>query len=305
MAQTPFQFQNVQIDKGNRIGIGKKILVYPAECDGLPCAAQMLDLTTAAMPENVHNVPPGIQEQFDILSRCQHPNIVQYLGTTTDSETGVPAFLVERMDSNLHEFLVQARAQLPYHVQVDICHDIGKALNYLHLNGIIHCNLSNRNILLSGGKAKVDISTSYILRKDPECPGTPNYMPPEAFEMQCTSKLDCFSFGVLAIEIITRESPDPGPRNQSEVERRKTHTDQINTLTDEAVYRRHEISSVMSDFRQCPWEIGSAPAERAGQGEVGGCTRRVQTAWRCLGLALKSPWLEPSGPLLSSFAQMG
>ena len=76
----------------------------------------------------------------------------------------------------------------------------------------------------------------------------------------------------------------------------------INTLTDEAVYRRHEISSVMSDFRQCPWEIGSAPAERAGQGEVGGCTRRVQTAWRCLGLALKSPWLEPSGPLLSSFA---
>ena len=79
----------------------------------------------------------------------------------------------------------------------------------------------------------------------------------------------------------------------------------FNTLTDEAVYRRHEISSVMSDFRQCPWEIGSAPAERAGQGEVGGCTRRVQTAWRCLGLALKSPWLEPSGPLLSSFAQMG
>ena len=79
----------------------------------------------------------------------------------------------------------------------------------------------------------------------------------------------------------------------------------LNTLTDEAVYRRHEISSVMSDFRQCPWEIGSAPAERAWQGEVGGCTRRVQTAWRCLGLALKSPWLEPSGPLLSSFAQMG
>ena len=79
----------------------------------------------------------------------------------------------------------------------------------------------------------------------------------------------------------------------------------FNTLTDEAVYRRHEVSSVMSDFRQCPWEIGSAPAERAGQGEVGGCTRRVPTAWRCLGLALKSPWLEPSEPLLSSFAQMG
>ena len=30
------------------------------------------------------------------------------------------------------------------------------------------------------------------------------------------------------------------------------------------------------------WEIGSAIAERAGQGEVGGCTWRVQTAWLCL-----------------------
>ena len=49
---------------------------------------------------------------------------------------------------------------------------------------------------------------------------------------------------------------------------------------------------------QCPWEIGSASAERAGQGEVGGCTRRVQTAWPCLGSALNSPWLEPGRAFL-------
>ena len=36
------------------------------------------------------------------------------------------------------------------------------------------------------------------------------------------------------------------------------------------------LSASSCDFRQCPWEIGSATAERAGQGEVGGCTRRVQ-----------------------------
>ena len=35
------------------------------------------------------------------------------------------------------------------------------------------------------------------------------------------------------------------------------------------------LSASSCDFRQCPWEIGSATAERAGQGEVGGCTRRV------------------------------
>ena len=38
------------------------------------------------------------------------------------------------------------------------------------------------------------------------------------------------------------------------------------------------LSASSCDFRQCPWEIGSATAERAGQVEVGGCTRRVQTS---------------------------
>ena len=31
---------------------------------------------------------------------------------------------------------------------------------------------------------------------------------------------------------------------------------------------------------------------------MGGCTRRVQTAWPCLGSALNSPWLEPGRPNL-------
>ena len=31
------------------------------------------------------------------------------------------------------------------------------------------------------------------------------------------------------------------------------------------------------------------PAESAGQREVGGCTRRVQTAWLLLGLAVERP----------------
>ena len=45
----------------------------------------------------------------------------------------------------------------------------------------------------------------------------------------------------------------------------------FNALTDKAVNTDGmRLSSVMSDFRQCPWDLGSAPVERAGQGEVGG-----------------------------------
>ena len=220
MAQTPLKFQNVQI--GNRLGIGRKIVVYKAECDSLPCVGKVLDSTAM-------DVPSGIKTQFEILSRCQHPNIVQYLGMTAHPETKQPVYLVELMDSNLTEFLAKSRGQgpLPYYMQVDICHSIAQALNYLHSNDIIHRNLASRNILLSGGKAKVDISTSYILREEADCPGRQNYMPPEAFGMQYTCKLDCFSFGVLAVEIITKESPEPGPPNQSEIDRRRNHIQQI------------------------------------------------------------------------------
>jgi serine/threonine protein kinase len=45
-----------------------------------------------------------------------------------------------------------------------------------------------------------------------QVPGTPAYMPPEALitPPHYSSKLDCFSHGVLALQIITRNFPDPG-----------------------------------------------------------------------------------------------
>ena len=56
------------------------------------------------------------------------------------------------------------------------------------------------------------------------------------------------------------------------------------------------ISASSCDFRQCPWEIASATAERAGQGEVGGCTWRVQTAWLCVGSVVERSWSALGGP---------
>ena len=42
---------------------------------------------------------------------------------------------------------------------------------------------------------------------------------------------------------------------------------------------------------------GSVSAERVGQGEVGGVTRRVTCTWWLLGLTIKAPWLGPGGAL--------
>jgi len=34
-------------------------------------------------------------------------------------------------------------------------------------------------------------------------------------------------------------------------------------------YMRHTTFSLWCHFQQCPWDLGSAPAERVGQGEIG------------------------------------
>ena len=45
------------------------------------------------------------------------------------------------------------------------------------------------------------------------------------------------------------------------------------------------------------------PAERAGQGEVDGFTKRVQTAYLPLDLAVASPWSALGSPPLHKWAQ--
>ena len=48
------------------------------------------------------------------------------------------------------------------------------------------------------------------------CPGTPVYMPPEALQgrPKYSEKIDCFSFGVIVLQVLTRQYPDPGDQQK-------------------------------------------------------------------------------------------
>ena len=46
-------------------------------------------------------------------------------------------------------------------------------------------------------------------------------------------------------------------------------------------------------------DLGSASAERVGQKEVGGVSRRVLCTWWLLGFTVKRPWLGAGGPPLA------
>ena len=193
------------------------------------------------------------QQECGFLERIRHPNIVQYLGMTRDPESRLPVLLMELLDESLTKMLERSQQSLAYCVQVDICHDIALAVAYLHSNDIIHRDLSSNNVLMiAGRRAKVtDFGMSKLVDSAPSmtpltmCPGTLAYMPPEALREppRCTKKMDCFSEGVIVIQVCTRLWPEPGPRTRvvedtrspmgiiempvSEMERRKNHIDLI------------------------------------------------------------------------------
>ena len=193
------------------------------------------------------------QQECMFLENIRHPNIVQYLGMTRDPESRLPVLLMELLDESLTKMLEQSQCSLAYYVQVDICHDIALAVAYLHSNDIIHRDLSSNNVLIMAkSRAKVtDFGMSKLAGAAPSmtpltmCPGTLAYMPPEALHEPpvYTKQLDCFSEGVIMIQVCTRLWPEPGPRMEAvqdsrsptgttqmpvlEPERRKNHIDMI------------------------------------------------------------------------------
>ena len=140
-----------------------------------------------------------------------------------DPKSRLPVLLMELLDESLTKMLECLQQSLAYYIQVDICHDVALAIAYLHSNNI-HRDLSSNNVLIiAGRRAKVtDFGMSKLAGAAPTmtpltmCPGTLVYMPPEALREppRYTMKLDCFSEGVIMIQVCTRLWPEPGPRTQ-------------------------------------------------------------------------------------------
>ena len=140
--------------------------------------------------------------------------------------TNQTALLMELMDESLTTFLSRysLNSPVPLHTQVNICHDVSLALHYLHINNIIHRDLSSNNVLLLGGRrAKItDFGMSKLtpnsspLSSMTQVPGCPVYMPPEAWVTppMYTNKLDIFSMGVIMVQLVTCKMPNPGPMEE-------------------------------------------------------------------------------------------
>ena len=178
--------------------------------------------------------------ECQLMSTLRHLNIVQFLGVTFFPGSRLPALVMERLLTGLHDLLdpdpdtppprdpVQPLAFFSMALKCSVLQDVARGLAYLHGQSppIIHRDLSARNVLLNSGMVGkiADLGVARIAPRVRAAatmtkgPGASVYMPPEAFAPAKSNKemskydasIDIFSLGVVTIFTVGETFPcDP------------------------------------------------------------------------------------------------
>ena len=157
-------------------------------------------------------------KECSCLMTINHPNIVKLIDIRTYDKGNFPVLIMERLDYSLTAYFKQHSNQnMDHSVLLSICCDVASALNYLHENRIVHCDICGNNILLildsqTVREAKVsDFGMSRILRDFEEMSTTLTtidghhaaYYSPELQDDygSSDSSIDIYMFGVLMLQI--------------------------------------------------------------------------------------------------------
>ncbi|KAI9104806.1 kinase-like domain-containing protein [Phlyctochytrium arcticum] len=152
-----------------------------------------------------------IGRELEILSSSRHPNVVQFMGTSTYENK---VYLVTEFVSggNLKKLLMDPSKRCSWRMRVSFAIDIARALVYLHAHHFIHRDLKSENLLLTENhRLKLcdfglsrEIARTVEERRRLSFCGTDGYMAPEIIlAMDFNEQVDVFSFGVILCEIIT------------------------------------------------------------------------------------------------------
>jgi len=153
----------------------------------------------------------------EILSRISdHDGIVGYV--EHGKIQGQLYLLMEYVEaSNLKQLHARQDPVLLENV-AQILIDMAGALEHMHENGYMHLDFKPENVLVTqnAGVRLVDFDLAQQIPEKPlkpskKNPGTPAYMAPEQLRGEpITHRVDIFSYGVAAYELLTSEKPFPG-----------------------------------------------------------------------------------------------
>ena len=214
---------------GTIIGSGSYGSVEEVAIPGAVCAAKKIHdffQDPRQMPrEGIEKAASEFVRECQLMSTLRHPHIVQFLGVCFLPGSRMPALVMEKLATSLHDILdpepeSPTKPFIPVSLKRSLLHDVARGLLFLHSHSppIIHRDLSARNVLLNEGMvAKLaDLGMARIvphLRVSTmtKAPGASIYMPPEALEdkSRYDVTIDIFSLGVVAIFTLSQMFPDP------------------------------------------------------------------------------------------------
>lgn len=262
-----------------------------------------------------------ILEEFQRWSRLQHQNVLPLLGITTDYEQTVSLVTNWVDKGNSHDY-VQDQTVDPRPLLVGIA----RGLQYLHNQPTIHGDVKGFNVLISdqghplltdyGLSSLVNVSFSQTVSYSNS--NTLRWMAPETMKsenQEMTVKGDVWAFGMIALELFTRQVPFPDKQGLHEVNKRvqegppdrPDNDSTISRMTDEwwsicllcwqDQEHRPDMSGVISEIEQ----IGQRPPEKKDATVDNGKTQELQPA---PGDAAKHPQSGCFSPILTRLARI-
>ena len=232
----PYVLSDVQLT-GTTIGHGAYGSVEEVAVPVCGAAKKVHDLLLGSP-----KITSQFAEELKLMSTLRHPNIVQFLGIYFFPGSRLPALVMERLLTSLHDLLdpeTDGAQPLPpdaprpllfftMGLKCRVLHNVVNGLAYLHERSppIIHRDLSAKNVLLTSelvGKL-ADLGVARIVPRMraaatmTKAPGASAYMPPEAIspadsneqKSKYDASIDIFSLGVVTIFTIGEVFPcDP------------------------------------------------------------------------------------------------
>jgi serine/threonine protein kinase len=167
----------------------------------------------------------------EALEHCQgHEGVIGYLDH--GKIDGALYCVLEYVEgANLKELYARHDPVLLENV-AQILIEMAEALEHVHESGYIHLDFKPENVIVSRNASLrlVDFDLAQPISEKPlkisKNPGTPGYMAPEQLSGQpIDGRVDIFSFGVAAYELLTNQKPFPGETSSDILRAQTDRTD--------------------------------------------------------------------------------